>query len=76
VAPKKRLVAQNVRQKLAILVVVDAMMRGHLPDLEPEVIQTDGLCEFDRSLFGAEALSTEAVQTLGRTVAAKVAAKL
>ena len=52
------------------------MMRGHIPDLEPEVILTDSLCEFDRSLFGVEALPTEAVQMLGRAVAAKVVARL
>jgi AhpD family alkylhydroperoxidase len=52
------------------------MMRAHFPGLAPEVIVTDGLCEFDRSLFGAEALAPEVIHSLGRTVAAKVAATL
>jgi uncharacterized metal-binding protein len=52
------------------------MMRGHFPDLDPEVIVTDRLCEFDRSLFGADELSEEEVRELGRTVASKVVTRL
>lgn len=52
------------------------MMRGHFPDLEAEVIVTDGLCEFDRGLFGVDELPEEEVRALGQTVASKVAARL
>jgi AhpD family alkylhydroperoxidase len=40
------------------------------------IVVTDGLCEFDKSLFGAEELPPEEVRGLGRMVAAKVAEKL
>lgn len=52
------------------------MMRGPFPSLKPEVILTDGLCDFDRSLYGAEELPADEVQRLGHAVAAKVAARL
>jgi AhpD family alkylhydroperoxidase len=52
------------------------MMRGHFPHLEAEVLVTDGMCNFDRSLFGIEALPEETVRELGRSVAAKVAGRL
>jgi RNA polymerase sigma factor (sigma-70 family) len=52
------------------------MMRGPFPSLKSEVILTDGLCDFDRSLYGAEELPADEVQRLGLAVAAKVAARL
>jgi AhpD family alkylhydroperoxidase len=52
------------------------MMRGHFPDLAPEIIVTDSLCDFDRSLFGVDSLPPEELRALGRTVATKVAAKI
>jgi RNA polymerase sigma factor (sigma-70 family) len=52
------------------------MMRGHFPDLAPEIIVTDSLCDFDRSLFGIDCLPPEDLRSLGRTVATRVAAKL
>ena len=52
------------------------MMRGHLPELAPEVILTDSLCEFDHKLFGLDAIPTAEVQVLGKSVAIKVATRL
>jgi alkylhydroperoxidase/carboxymuconolactone decarboxylase family protein YurZ/uncharacterized metal-binding protein len=52
------------------------MMRGHVPELAAEVIVTDGLCEFDRTLFGSDALPPDDVRKLGQSVASKVAARL
>lgn len=52
------------------------MMRGVLPELEAEVILTDGLCDFDRGLFGSEELPAAEVQRLGREVAERLVAKL
>ncbi len=52
------------------------MMRGHLPELSPEVIVTDALCDFDRALFGIDELPAEATRELGRTVATKVVSRL
>lgn len=52
------------------------MMRGHLPDLKAEVIITETLGDFDRSLFGIEELPAAHLRDLGRAVAERVAAKL
>lgn len=52
------------------------MMRAHFPDLAADVIVADGLCEFDRSLFGIDALPKREVERLGIEVAGKVAARL
>lgn len=52
------------------------MMRGHFPDLKPEVFVTDGMCDFDRSRFGIEELPSDVVRSLGRSVATKVAERL
>jgi uncharacterized metal-binding protein len=52
------------------------MMRGHLPDLEPEVFVTDGMCDFDRSRFRIDELPEEEIRELGRSVATQVAGRL
>ncbi len=52
------------------------MMQGHVPELTPEIFVTDGMCEFDRSLFGIETLPSEAVEELGRTVAHRIAERI
>jgi uncharacterized metal-binding protein len=52
------------------------MMRGHLPDMKAEVIITEALCDFDRSLFGIEELPATHLRDLGRAVAERVAVKI
>jgi uncharacterized metal-binding protein len=48
------------------------MMRGVIPDLEPEVVLADRLYEFDRSLFGVDQMPAEDVTRHAGTVAARV----
>jgi uncharacterized metal-binding protein len=52
------------------------MMRGVLPELQLDVIVTDGLCEFDRSRFGLDELPDAQVRELGRQVATTIVARL
>jgi hypothetical protein len=52
------------------------MMAVVVPELQPEVIVTDGLCEFDRSRFGLDELPADELTRLGRQVADAVAARL
>jgi len=52
------------------------MMRGAIEGLTPEIVRTDGLCDFNRNLFGIEEMSPEEIQVLARTVALKIAATL
>lgn len=52
------------------------MMRGVLPDLEPEVVIADQLYEFDRSLFGIDEMPRAEIEAHARTVAEKVAGRL
>ena len=76
----QRALVGNAKRVLALegcaIRCASRMMRGHFPELVTEVIVTDGLCDFDRSLFGVDTLSPEELRTLGRTVATKVATKL
>jgi uncharacterized metal-binding protein len=76
----QRALVGNAKRVLALegcaIRCASRMMRGHFPELVPEVIVTDALCDFDRSLFGVDTLSPEELRTLGRTVATKVATKL
>lgn len=48
------------------------MMKGVIPDIEPEVVIADQLYEFDRKLFGIEEMSPEQIQAHARTVAQKI----
>lgn len=52
------------------------MMAGVIEGLEPEIVRTDRLCDFDRTLFGIDEMPPEEIQALARTVAQKIAATL
>jgi uncharacterized metal-binding protein len=52
------------------------MMRGVIGDLEPEIILTDRLYEFDKKLFGVDEMSRANIEAHARTVAEKVAERL
>ena len=52
------------------------MMKGAISGLDPEVIITDGLCDFDKSLFGIDEMTENEIKTCALQVAEKVAEKL
>ena len=48
------------------------MMKGVIPELRPEVITTDKLCEFDKSLFGVDEMPEGQIKALAEEVAQKI----
>ena len=52
------------------------MMAGAVKGLEPEIVRTDQLCDFDRKLFGGDEMPPEEIQAHARIVAEKIAATL
>jgi alkylhydroperoxidase/carboxymuconolactone decarboxylase family protein YurZ/uncharacterized metal-binding protein len=76
----QRALVRNARHVLALegcgIRCASRMMRAHFPELAATEFVTDGLCQFDRSLFGLDALPPGEIQALGRTAAAKIMEKL
>ena len=52
------------------------MIEGIAAGVEPEVIVTDGLCDFDEGLFGADEMTADEIGTCAEEVAGKVARRL
>lgn len=52
------------------------MMKGAISDLDPEMIITDGLCDFDKKLFGIDEMTENEIKICAEQVAEKVAEKL
>ena len=52
------------------------MMKGAIPNLQPEIIIADGLYDFDRSLFGIDEMPEGEIKSLAEKVAKVVAASL
>ncbi len=52
------------------------MMKGAVPNLEVHVIATDGLCEFDRDLFGVDDMTDGEIDRCAEQVAEKIAQTL
>lgn len=52
------------------------MMKGAVDGLEPEVIVTDGLFDFDKNIFGVDEMPEAEIKQHARTVAEKVVKKL
>ncbi len=50
------------------------LFKGAFPDVQPTVVFTDRLVEFDRELFGVDEMQEEEIQTHARTVAEAVLA--
>ncbi len=48
------------------------MMKGVIPQLNPEVIVADNLYDFDRSLFGIEEMSEDEIKSHSQEVAKKI----
>lgn len=76
----QRALVRNAQRVLALegcpIRCASRMMRGHLPDLKAEIIITETLCDFDRSLFGIDDLPPDRLCELGRTVAERIAATM
>ena len=52
------------------------MMKGAIPNLQPEIIIADGLYDFDRSLFGIDEMPESQIKSLAEKVAKTVVASL
>jgi uncharacterized metal-binding protein len=52
------------------------MMKGAIPNLQPEIIIADGLYDFDRSLFGIDEMPESQIKIHAESVAKQVAARL
>lgn len=76
----QRALARNASRLVAIegcfLECATRMMKGVIPELEPEVVVADGLCDFDRSLFGIEEMPEPELNEHAREVASAIAARL
>ena len=48
------------------------MMKGVIPELNPEIVIADGLYDFDKKLFGINEMSSEEISIHAETVANKV----
>jgi uncharacterized metal-binding protein len=59
-----------------IIECASRMMQGVIPDLAVEVIVTDRLARFDKSLFGIDAMGAEDVAACAREVAREVVTAL
>jgi uncharacterized metal-binding protein len=76
----QRTLARNASRLIAIegcyLECATRMMKGVIPDLEPQVVVADSLYEFDRSLFGIEEMPEAELNEHSREVARAIAARL
>ena len=76
----QRSLARNASKLLAIegcpIECVARMMKGVLPDLAPEVVIADKLCDFDRRLFGINEMPEVQIREHARVVAKKIALTL
>lgn len=52
------------------------MMKGVVEGLKPEIVITDKLYDFDRSLFGADELPDRQINAHARTAALQIASGL
>lgn len=72
----QRSLVRNAKHVLALegcpIRCASRMMRAHFSDLVVDVVVTDALCEFDRSLFRLDALPASAIRALASTVADQV----
>ncbi len=76
----QRALARNAGRLIAIegcyLECATRMMKGVIPELEPEIVVADGLYEFNRSLFGIEEMPEAELSEHSREVAKAIAARL
>ncbi len=76
----QRALVRNANRVVAIegcyLECATRMMKGVIPELEPEVIVADGLYEFDRNLFGIDEMPEAELSAHAREVAKTIATRL
>ncbi len=76
----QRNLAKNAGRILAVegcyLECASRMMKGVLPDLDPEVVVADRLYDFDRGLFGIDEMSEAELRAHAREVAKALADRL
>lgn len=76
----QRVLARNAKRIVAIegcfIECASRMMRGVVPDLEPEVVIADTLYDFDRNLFGINEMPESELNAHSRQVAIAVAKRM
>jgi uncharacterized metal-binding protein len=76
----QRALARNAKRIVAIegcfIECATRMMKGVVPELEPEVVIADNLYDFDRRLFGIEEMPESELNVHSRKVATAAAARL
>ena len=76
----QRALARSAGRLIAIegcyLECATRMMKGVIPELEPEIVVADSLYRFDRSLFGIEEMPEAELNEHSREVARAIAARL
>ncbi len=76
----QRALVRNASRVVAIegcyLECATRMMKGVIPELEPEIVVADSLYEFDRSLFGIEEMPEAELSEHARRLAQAIAARL
>jgi uncharacterized metal-binding protein len=76
----QRALARDAKRIIAIegcfIECATRMMKGVVPELEPEVVIADTLYDFDRRLFGIEEMPESELNAHSRKVATAVAARL
>lgn len=76
----QRSLVRNAKELIALegcfIECASRMMKGVIPDLNPRIIITDGLIDFDRNLFGIDEMSEEETKALAMTIAQKVVEEL
>jgi uncharacterized metal-binding protein len=72
----QRNLVRNAAQVIALegcfIECASRMMKGVVPDLNPQVIAVDSLYDFDRSLFGIDQMAEEEIRAHAMTVAQKI----
>ncbi len=76
----QRALARNATRVVAVegclIECASRMMRGVIPELQPDVVIADRLYDFDRSLFGIDQMPEAEISAHAREVARAVAARI
>lgn len=76
----QRSLVRNAKELIALegcfIECASRMMKGAIPGLNPRIIITDGLIDFDRNLFGIDQMPEDEIKALALTVAQKVVKEL
>ncbi len=76
----QRALARNATRVVAVegclIECASRMMRGVIPELQPDVVIADRLYDFDRSLFGIDQMPEAEISAHAQEVARAIAARL